>query len=311
MSIAILETPAGFQPNSEVVAAEVREFMQAHLQNHRPRISIVPARKKGETLGPENSDLLKPLLDASYIFMGPGSPTYAVRNLKDTLAWRSVLERHLAGAYLCFASAGTIAVGAKVLPVYEIFKAGADPHWVDGLNLLGRYGLELALVPHWNNAEGGARLDTSHCFMGKDRMERLQGMLPQTTRLLALDEHTAAVFDFGLGRCSVLGRGTATIWGAAGERRFVAGEDFPLNALGPYSCPPATATSPSVANPAPAPLPAQVERLVSEREEARRRRDWARADALRAQVAQLGFELKDTPHGVEWRHLGPEPSTLS
>ena len=48
---------------------------------------------------------------------------------------------------------------ARVLPVYEIFKAGSDLYWADGLNVLGAFGLELAIVPHWNNTDGGADVD--------------------------------------------------------------------------------------------------------------------------------------------------------
>jgi hypothetical protein len=67
---------------------------------------------------------------------------------------------------LAFASAASIAVGRYALPVYEIYKVGADLHWVDGLDLFRVFGWELAIVPHWNNREGGDDLDTSRCFMG-------------------------------------------------------------------------------------------------------------------------------------------------
>ena len=70
-----------------------------------------------------------------------------------------------------FASAGAIAIGRYTLPVYEIYKAGHDLHWQDGLDLFGPFGLNLAFVSHWNNGEGGADLDTSHCFMGKERFD--------------------------------------------------------------------------------------------------------------------------------------------
>lgn len=44
--VAILETPAGFQPNSEHVAREVAEFITERLKNYRPEVRIIPARKK-------------------------------------------------------------------------------------------------------------------------------------------------------------------------------------------------------------------------------------------------------------------------
>jgi cysteinyl-tRNA synthetase len=46
---------------------------------------------------------------------------------------------------------------------------------------------------------------------------------------------------------------------------------------------------------------AHIDTLVSERDEARRRRDWARADALRVQLDALGVALEDTPTKTQWK----------
>jgi cysteinyl-tRNA synthetase len=48
-------------------------------------------------------------------------------------------------------------------------------------------------------------------------------------------------------------------------------------------------------------LDAEVERLIAERREARARRDFARADAVRDQLAGQGIVLEDTPTGTRWR----------
>lgn len=48
-------------------------------------------------------------------------------------------------------------------------------------------------------------------------------------------------------------------------------------------------------------LPEEFKSLLAERVEARRRRDWARSDAIRDQFRAAGFELRDNPDGtVEW-----------
>jgi cysteinyl-tRNA synthetase len=46
---------------------------------------------------------------------------------------------------------------------------------------------------------------------------------------------------------------------------------------------------------------ARIDALVKERDEARQRRDWARADALRAELNALGVVLEDTPTKTQWK----------
>ncbi|QTF93685.1 cysteine--tRNA ligase [Halomonas sp. BM-2019] len=48
---------------------------------------------------------------------------------------------------------------------------------------------------------------------------------------------------------------------------------------------------------------ARIEALVAERESAREQRDFARADALRDALAELGAEVRDTPEGPRWAPL--------
>ena len=44
VNVSILETPAGFEPNSDYVAGQIGAYLEKHLQNHRPAVSIIPAR---------------------------------------------------------------------------------------------------------------------------------------------------------------------------------------------------------------------------------------------------------------------------
>jgi cysteinyl-tRNA synthetase len=55
--------------------------------------------------------------------------------------------------------------------------------------------------------------------------------------------------------------------------------------------------------PDPAPLPDDVRRLLEERSAARDRRDWSRADALRDELAALGWEAQDTGAGSTARPI--------
>ncbi len=52
-------------------------------------------------------------------------------------------------------------------------------------------------------------------------------------------------------------------------------------------------------------LAEEVERLIAERETARRERDFARADRIREDLKSRGIALEDSKDGVRWRRLRP------
>lgn len=307
LQVAILETPAGFELNSAQVAGKVGDFIAHRLQNYNPQVSLVPARRRGTPLSPDNAEILTPLLDADVIFLGPGSPSYAVRQLHGSLAWQYLVARHRLGAGLALASAATIAIGAYALPVYEIYKVGEDIHWKEGLDLFGSFGLSLVFVPHWDNNEGGEELDTSRCFMGRERFDLLVNMLPKKQTVVGIDEKTGLSIDFGNQQCTVIGRGSVTLIQNGREQHYSQGKIFDLQALGNYQLPdPGTGIPSSVwlsvlkhadqneHHPDPSP---QVIGLVKERENARDRRDWKDADNLRREILNLGWQVRDTPEG--------------
>lgn len=318
--VAILETPAGFEPNSAAVAGKVGTYLEQHLQNFQPQIQVIPARKRGTDFSPDDSALAAPLLAADYIFLGPGSPSYAVRQLQDSYAWHALTARHRLGAALCFSSACTIAAGKEALPIYEIYKVGEDVHWKSGLDFFAPYGLSLVLIPHWNNTDGGSDLDTSHCYVGTERYDQLVALLPEDRTLVGIDENTALVISPQTGKCRVLGLGGVVIIRGDQEHRFKRGQTFPASLLGNWQLPDpqtgipdpvwadalaaqaqreAQAAAPppqAVIDPA---LLAQAQALMVQREAARNDRDWATADDLRGQIAALGFQLVDTPDGPQ------------
>jgi len=311
LRVSILETPAGFELNSAQVAGRIATFLSTHLTQHAPRITVVPARRRGSAFSPDDAAIVAPLYESNIILLGPGSPTYAVRQLRDSLAWQALLARHRLGAAIVLASAAAIAAGAQALPVYEIFKVGDDPHWQPGLDLLGVYGLKLAIVPHWNNADGGADLDTSHCFMGAERFQCLRGLLPPDIVIAGIDEQTALVLDLAAESCLILGQGGVSLLQGAQERRYEHGQQLPLAELGqarrinPDSGLPAEVWQQAVARrpqaPGGAPSDPALWAIVRARERLRARHDWTGADQLREQLAGLGWQVEDTPLGPRLR----------
>ena len=230
--VAIVETPAGFQPNVDHVTGKLRQFVEVNLQNYKPQVTIVPARGMGDPDGdPDDPEIAARLHDATYIVAGPGSPTYTARTLAGTATFQAIRERWAAGAGLAFASAAAIAFGTHVLPVYEIYKAGEDPTWRPGLDLFAPLGLDIAIVPHWNNREGGEHLDTSRCYMGMRRFACLREMLPTSTTILGIDEHTSCILDPDSGTVSVRGQGEVTIMNEGGCQTVAAGESFAISEI--------------------------------------------------------------------------------
>ncbi|MBI5946364.1 MAG: cysteinyl-tRNA synthetase [Chloroflexi bacterium] len=305
--VAIMETPAGFELNTSVVAGRVGDFLKTRLQNYKPTIDLIPARKQGTEFSPNNLEILKPLLHANVIFMGPGSPTYLARQLHGSLAWDIIRARHRLGATLIFSSAATISVGAWVLPVYEIYKVGEDVHAKEGLNFFLDFGLDLSFVPHWNNAEGGADLDTSRCFVGMERFEHWSKLLPRENIIVGLDEHSGIIMDFEKGMCDVHGVSSVSVVRNMSLEIYPAGASFPLSELGSFDMSTPVkkgirsevwdmAVNAAKVDDEEAP-PADALKLLSQRGEARARKDFAESDRLRDEIAALGWEVQDSKEG--------------
>lgn len=303
--VAVLETPAGFELNSASVAGRVADFLKTRLQNYSPRVDVVPARKRNSAFSPDDPEILKPLLDANLIFMGPGSPTYAVRQLQGTLAWDVIRARHRMGATLIFASAATISVGAWVLPVYEIYKVGQDVHSLPGLNIFSDFGVPLSFIPHWNNAEGGADLDTSRCFIGMDRFAQWCELIPPDQTIVGLDEHTGLILDFEKNECTVSGVSSVSLVRECDPEIYAAGKTFPINALGNFKIPAledgisaqALELIHAAARVEEDSPDAETLSLLDARKQARASKDWAASDRLRNEIAARGWSVVDTAEG--------------
>ena len=243
-----IDTPAGFELNADLIAARAVEYFQSSLTTD---LTVVSYKSAAEASAADVRAAVSTLRSATYIFAGPGSPTYAIRHWKHTPVFDAIFESVSHGGCLTFASAASIVLGRFALPVYEIYKVGQPPHWVDGLNLLGHYGLDVCVIPHWNNTSGGNH-DTRYCFVGLPRLLILEEMLPATTALLGIDEATACIMLLDQDICQVRGAGGVTIRRQGAEQVFEAGEQFEMALLRPPSPPDdRDAPKPPPAQPAP------------------------------------------------------------
>jgi hypothetical protein len=243
------------------------------------------------------------------IFMGPGSPTYAIKHLRDTLAWDVIRAKQRLGATLIFASAATISVGAHALPVYEIYKVGQDVHAVDGLDFFKDFGLHISFVPHWNNAEGGADLDTSRCFLGMDRFAQWCNLVPVENTTLGLDEHTGIIMDLEAGMCEVMGVSSVSLVTDCDPVILPVGGKFSLSKLGSLRLPDPIQSGISaqawdlVSRAAPLTqidAPSQeVLNLAEDRLTARANKNWAESDRLRDAILSLGWTIQDNKDGYK------------
>ncbi len=280
-----LDTPAGFQLNADQIAGRAREYFRRRVGCD---LAVVSWKSRALLASPEGDEALAALRRADYILIGPGSPTYALRHWRETPVPEILVRRVDAGACLVAASAAALTVGRFTLPVYEIYKVGEEPRWEEGLDLLGRFGLPLAVVPHWNNAEGGTH-DTRFCFMGEPRFRVLESLLPPECAVLGLDEHTACIVDLAAGEARIRGTGGVSLRRGGTELRLASGERVALDVLGGRgdSASPARSPGPPTA-PARTPVAdafwSRVHGIVERFRQAQRRDDPA---AMAAGVLEL------------------------
>jgi cyanophycinase-like exopeptidase len=202
----LLDTPYGFQENADDITEKAVAYFARNVG-----AAVTPLVWRTRLAGGDLDRALTAVRTARSVFAGPGSPTYALRVWADTGFDDALAAVAASGGTVTFASAAALTIGVATVPVYEIYKSGADPAWAAGTNLLERLtGLRAALIPHYDNTEGGTH-STRFCYLGERRLRMLEGELPAGAHVIGVDEHTALVFDLATGMASVLGNGTVTI----------------------------------------------------------------------------------------------------
>ncbi len=230
-SAILLDTPYGFQENADDITARARHYFRTSVGHE-----VSAAGWRGpdiDALARERA--LTAVRAARWVFAGPGSPTYALRTWRDTALPGVLRETVAGGSTLVFASAAALTLGSHTVPVYEIYKAGFEPHWEPGLNLVANLtGLPAIVIPHYDNAEGGHH-DTRFCYLGERRLAALEAELPDEAFVLGVDEHTALVLDLAAGTAQVLGNGGLTIRRRGVSMVHPSGSELRLADLDPAS----------------------------------------------------------------------------
>jgi hypothetical protein len=225
---AILDTPYGFQENADDLSARTVSFFATSVG--RP-VAVASYRSRDVDAITLAAAVAR-IREARYVMAGPGSPSYALRQWAGGPIPDALRHKIADGGILTMASAAALTLGAVTVPVYEIYKVGEEPRWLEGLDLLAvATGLRAAVVPHYDNAEGGNH-DTRFCYLGERRLRILERILPEGTFVLGIDSHTALVLDLDAGTAAVAGLGGVTVRVAGRSARFPAGSEVSIGALG-------------------------------------------------------------------------------
>jgi cyanophycinase-like exopeptidase len=227
----LLDTPYGFQENAPELATRAVEYFRNSVNVDIAVAGLVRLHDThiaADTVQIERG--LRAISDATYIFAGPGSPTYALRQWSGSNVASSIIDKLMNGGIVTFASAAALTLGKVTVPVYEVYKVGQDVQRLDGLDVLSAIGINAAVIPHYDNAEGGNH-DTRFCYLGETRLRMFEKMLDDDTYVLGIDEHTGLVVDLDASVAKVVGNGTVTLRLRENSYTYETGSTIPLTTL--------------------------------------------------------------------------------
>lgn len=229
----VLDTPYGFQENAPELAQRAVDYFatSVNVDLRIAGLTRMQTNDHGESADAVTIEKgLRMIDDADYVFAGPGSPTYSLRQWNNTPLRAMLIQKLTTGGVVTFASAAALTLGRRTVPVYEIYKAGVDPYWLEGLDILGEFGIRATVIPHFDNAEGGHH-DTRFCYLGERRLQILERHFDDDEFVIGVDEHTGLVIDFDREVAEVVGNSTVTLRKNSQQRTFTKGDSIPLTEL--------------------------------------------------------------------------------
>jgi len=223
----LLDTPFGFQENAPILASKAIEYFRDAI-GRQVEAAGLTRTDTGDTVAIERG--VSRVRSADWVFAGPGSPTFALGQWTGTPVPEALADKLRSGGAVVFSSAAALTLGKATVPVYEIYKVGADPYWLEGLDVLAEIGLDVAVIPHYDNAEGGNH-DTRFCYLGERRLAMLEPALPDGCFVLGIDEHTGVVMDLDADTAEIVGKGAVTLRRNGESVRIESGQTVPIDSL--------------------------------------------------------------------------------
>ncbi|MGA1554731.1 MAG: CysS/YqeB C-terminal domain-containing protein [Ilumatobacteraceae bacterium] len=223
----MLDTPFGFQENAPDLAASTTKYFRDAVGRDVAVAGL--ARTDGDDVVALESAVAR-VRSADWVFAGPGSPTFALAHWRGTAVPDILGTKLRSGGAVVFSSAAALTIGVATVPVYEIYKVGADPYWEAGLDVLSVIGLDVAVIPHYDNAEGGHH-DTRFCYLGERRLLTLERELPDGAFILGIDEHTGVIMDLDADTAEVVGKGGLTVRRHGTSIRYESGRIVPIDLI--------------------------------------------------------------------------------
>lgn len=210
LKACFLATPFTFQENVDELSAKIVRYFKVSLNVDIEPTDIIKDFYKVDIASLDQNELIRTVSNSDFVFAGPGSPSFALERWQNGSLPSLLKEKLKSGGAIVFSSAAALTCGKFTVPVYEIYKVGAKPTWLDGMDILSVLDLNTAVIPHFNNAEGGTH-DTRFCYLGQNRLNYLKGLIDDDTVILGIDEHTAVIFDIENYTLEVSGLGCLTV----------------------------------------------------------------------------------------------------
>ncbi|MBV9284830.1 MAG: hypothetical protein JO176_09445 [Acidimicrobiia bacterium] len=215
----VLDTPFGFQENADEITAKAQTYFR---ESVGAELGVASYRSGATEDTVAYETMLARLREANYVFAGPGSPSYALEQWRESAVPAILRSKLRDGGAVTFASAAALVLGTHTVPVYEVYKVGQSPHWLDGLDIVAEANLRIAVIPHFDNAEGGTH-DTRYSYLGERRLRMMEDQLPADVFILGVDEHTACILDLDADTATIAGLGAVTIRRHGQSARFESG----------------------------------------------------------------------------------------